>query len=344
MWEAQSDWYQMPSFWVRIGEKKYNISKTEDGYSSNDKTIQIESDQNSFTINSKEGICTFIPPFRTIKTHQGRGVNCLFVTPNGEEILSGDSTGKLFNQYRDTEPVPMEGPMEGFDIEDCFIDLDTKKMYSCGGDFTIYCFGSDYFVHNRLTGHKASVKRILKIGDFIYSGSEDGTVRSWDINTYKHVATADLGSPVTDICFNDQCIYVSTDRSIKALDIRTNRAVPSPDNGETTGFMTLDVNKETNQLCAGNDEGVISVWDTRNLGKPLLEWNWYDSMVNKVRYHNNNLWVATNDGTAAAINPEEKKSLIVLGTPSYEAVKAIAFSNSNVYTAGAPGIINGFKL
>ncbi|EAY11522.1 hypothetical protein TVAG_005970 [Trichomonas vaginalis G3] len=343
MWEIQSDWNELKSFWVKIGETKYQISKNDQMFNSPDKTISVDSTiRNQFTISTPQGRCTFIAPSKKFQTHKDSSVNCLSVTADGDEVLSGDCFGKLYLKYRDTEPVPMEGPTSGFDVEDCIIDKKLGQYFSCGGDFSIYAFSNEYFNVGKYKGHKASVKRILIDGEFLYSGSDDCTIKKWDIKHYNTLSTADVADPVTDFCFGTNAIYVSTSTSIRALDLRTSAGIVSPDNGSASEFSSVAFYND--KIVAGTDSGTICLWDSRNLGAPISEWNWYDSMINKLRYHNNRLWVATNDGTAAAIDPETKTSSIVLGTPSFEAVKAIAFSDSKVFTSGATGEIAMFDL
>jgi hypothetical protein len=333
----------MKSFWVKQGNNKFGISIKDGVFSSNDKHIKVSTNSsNSFSVTFNNETCRFVRPKAILCTHKDVSVNCLHVSPNGEEILSGDSTGKLFLRFKSTEPVPLEGPHSGFDIEDCFIDPETKHFYSCGGDFAIYSFGNDYFLSGKFTGHKGSVKRIMKSDGKLHSGSEDGTMKRWDLKTFKNISTTEIGSPITDFCKNDAAFYVCTDSFIRCVDPRTGKVIPGPDNGSSGGYMSIDINGD--KLVAGNDSGVISTWDVRQLGKPISVWSWYDSMINKVRYHNGKLWVATNDGTAAEIDPEKKVSTCILGTPSFEAIKALAFSDSSIYTAAATGLISEFTL
>ena len=333
----------MKTFWVKLGSDKFGISLNDDIYSSNDKKIQVSTNSsNSFNVSFNGESCTFIRPKATFDTHKDVAVNCLFASQNGEEILSGDSTGKLFLRFKNTEPVPLEGPSDGFDIEDCFVDPETKQIYSCGGDFAIYNFGSDYFLARKFVGHKGPVKRIMKVGGNLFSGSEDGTMKKWDLKTFQNTSTTEIGAPVTDFCKGESAFYVCTDSFIRCVDQRTGKIIPGPDNGASESFMSIDINGD--KLVTGNDSGVVSTWDVRQLGKPIAEWNWYDSMINKVRYHNNQLWVATNDGTAASIDPEKKVSTCILGTPSFEAIKALSFSTTSIFTAAATGVISEFVL
>ena len=73
---------------------------------------------NSFTVTFNDEKCTFIRPKAIFATHKDATVNCLNVSPNGEEVLSGDSMGRLYLRFKKTDPVPLEGPSTGFDIED----------------------------------------------------------------------------------------------------------------------------------------------------------------------------------------------------------------------------------
>ncbi|KAH0794759.1 Proteasomal ATPase-associated factor 1 [Histomonas meleagridis] len=298
----------------------------------------------SFSITAPEGQCTFLAPKRSLDIHKGQSINCIALSPDRMEVLSGDSSGHLYLTHLGTEPVPLPGPTPGFDIESCIFDPSHKLFFSCGGDFRIYEFSStEYQPTGRYDGHRSSVKSILVYGDNLYSGSHDSQVCIWDISTHKRLSSANMGHPVNDICFSsNDLIFAATEQSISAIDRRTQQSAVSPTFEKGLSFNTIA--SFENELVTGTDDGKVIGYDIRNLSQPFSEFSWFDSPINKLRYCVGKLWVATNDGTAACINMAEKRSYVVLGTISYVPIRDLALSELTIWTASGEGIMQNFDL
>lgn len=347
MWEIQPDWKYLKSFYVSIGNTKYQIESDGHSITCNNPSVQINPlPNNSFSIIAKEGQCSFFLPKQILQIHKKNSINCVDVSENGEEILSGDCTGRLFLTYIGTEPVPLPGPTEDFDIEDCIFDRAHKLFFSCGGDFRIYEFSAtEYEKTNQLIGHKSSVKHLSVLGDYLFSGSYDSTIIQWDILKKKKVSTYQSGR-VNDFCFiKDNTVLVSaTENNLSSVDIKTGLPAITPNFGKE-GIAFNGICAHDNDIVACTDGGEVAVWDIRKTDVPAGIWSWYDSPINKVRYSNSgNLYSLSNDGTAAIIDIREKRSLALYYIHAYSPVNDIAFNNTTAWIADGEGNLYNYDL
>lgn len=344
MFEIQPDWPVLDRFYVKFGDQSFNIVRSDGALKCTDESATINCDHNmSFSIQTKGGSCAFISPKRKYDIHNGKSINCIDVTPNGQEILSGDSMGKLYLTYQQTEPVPLLGPTPDFDIEDCLVDPAHKSFFSCGADFAIYEFSSvEYQFTAKMTGHASSVTHIDVVGDLLYSCGRDTMIAQWNLETHKRATSMKLGSPVNDFTFTDKGILIAaTDSYLRGLESGTLKSSSAPSCDGSSKIVT--VTSCGDNVVGGCDDGTIYLWDLRQPENPKATWKWYDSPINKVRYHDNKLWTMNNDGTAAAIDIENKSFRTILGTTSYAPVRDCAFNGGNIWTADGEGVITLFE-
>jgi len=126
-------------------------------------------------------------------------------------------------------------------------------------------------------GHTSSVTSLgfQQSGRWMYSSSEDGTVKIWDLRSPGYSRSFDCKGPVTSVALHpNQTQLVSGDRngSVKVWDLGVgglkclNELVP--DENAPTGcspIQSVDVSEE--QLIAASNHGDVFVWDptdTRN--------------------------------------------------------------------------------
>ena len=348
MWEIQPDWVALKSFYVSINSKRYQISRNEDNLSTQDPNIHLEQiGQRSFTITAPEGQCSFIAPKKILKIHNNESINCVDISPATNEILSGDRKGHLYLTFLGTEPVPIIGPSEDFDVEDCLFDPAHKLFFSCGGDFRIYEYSAtEYEKTNQFVGHKSSVKHLEVVDNLLYSGGYDSNIIKWDIQTKKRISTFSDNGQINDFCFTNTGILISaTENQLRGIDVKSGLPAPAPNMGRPGESVAVNsVATNGNDVVCGTQDGEVYVWDIRNTDTPAAMWKWYDSPINKVRYANGKLWSASNDGTMASIDIREKKSFIILGTQAYAPVNDFAFNDTNVWTADGEGGLYNFDV
>ena len=77
-----------------------------------------------------------------------------------------------------------------------------------------------------LIGHRAAVNCLcLEPEGGLCSGSDDGSVRLWDLRTSRSVKCIAGESPVTDVHLMDGLLYSSSGNAVRAHDLRTERIV-----------------------------------------------------------------------------------------------------------------------
>jgi WD40 repeat protein len=267
------------------------------------------------------------------------------VTSDGHEILSGSRNGKLFLTHLGTAPVPLLGPTEGVEIEDCIVDSVHQLFFAGSADFRIYEFSAtEYRFTSRYEGHTGPVTKVGVAGDQLYSGSRDRSIMIWDIGGQKRLGTIGLSAPVNGFCFCDSgLVFAACDSRVLGVDARAGGTAVSPPCNGDCDFNGIAA--KGNELTAGDSTGVVIQWDVRNLEGPVAQWSWYDAPINEVAYNGGKLWVLTGDGTAAQIDMTEKRSQVILGTKAYAPLYSVAFWNQiTIWTADDDGTINSFEL
>jgi WD40 repeat protein len=347
MWEIQPDWPELDNFYIDVQSHHFRICKTDSGPLQSDPSVSIRRFGASFAVTVPSiGTCAFLAAKQYLQHHgKSVSVNCLSATPDGSEVLSGDSSGRVFLTFLGTNPVPLLGPTPGLDIEDVLVVPRHHLFLAASGDMQIYAFSStEYQPAGTFSGHRGSVRRMVVAGDELLSGSRDGSVIVWNINKRRQVARSELHSPANDIC-NSSCgaIFAACDNRVIAVDARTGLPAVSP--AYQSGCDFLCIAAADDEVTAGLSNGLVVQWDVRNMQRPKAEWAWYDAPINGVAYNRGRLWAVTGEGVGASIDVEQKTSTIVLGARAYVTLRAIHFVNEiSIWTADGEGLITHFEL
>ena len=85
----------------------------------------------------------------------------------------------------------------------------------------------DEWIRTSLSGHRAAVNCLTPTpdGGGLCSGSDDGTIRLWDLRSPRSVKCITGQCPVTDVHFMDGLLYSSAGNVVRAHDLRTDRIV-----------------------------------------------------------------------------------------------------------------------
>ncbi|KAL5062086.1 hypothetical protein RYX36_023823 [Vicia faba] len=127
-----------------------------------------------------------------------------------------------------------------------------------------WSYGNGFATLAKLQGHKKLVTGIaLPNGsDKLYSGSTDGTLRSWDCHTGQCANVMNLGAEATSLITEGPWIFVGLPNIVKAWNIQT--ASQFTLDGPKGRVLAMTVGNDT--LLAGAEDGVISAW--RGSSKP----------------------------------------------------------------------------
>ncbi len=138
---------------------------------------------------------------------------------------------------------------------------------------------------NRLEGHtqRTTSVSISPSGQWIASGSDDQTVRIWQVSG-KHLHTLEIGEKVNDVTFSpdDQSIAViTTQGTVQRWSPKTGKQLFSfTASPQGTG---LAFHPQGHQLATAGRESVIKIWDART-GKPVRTLSGHQGWVNAVAF------------------------------------------------------------
>lgn len=119
-----------------------------------------------------------------------------------------------------------------------------------------------------LQGHAGSVNSVKfsPDGTRILSGSEDGTMRMWDVNACQFVYIAKANtSRVHSVVFSPDGMLIASgadDRTVRVWDAIV-RLDPPTIKGHTGWVSHVAFSVDGNRIVSGSEDGTVKVWDTR---------------------------------------------------------------------------------
>jgi len=224
----------------------------------------------------------------TLRGHRS-WVNSVAVSPNGERIVSGGSSGeiKVWDTMSGTELMTLRGH-EAL-LGPVAFSPDGKRIVSGSRDKTIKVWdaatGTEMMT---LLGHTSYVYSAVfsPDGKRIISAGHDGTVRVWDSATGAELMTL-RGYEVaanSAMCSSDGRRIVSAggwDGKIKVWDAVTGTEMMTLQHG--SGVWSLAVSPDGVHVVSGGEDGIIRVWDATN-GKEVLVWRGHQGEMSSVSF------------------------------------------------------------
>lgn len=142
------------------------------------------------------------------------------------------------------------------------------------------------------TGHNGTVTSITasKDGKFMLTGSDDKTVRRWDLQT-NEAKVLPVGEKVSEVFFagtNDKCVMLDQSGRVMFWSIESGES--SVIQGEDKSVSTIAVNNNGNLVAIATSKGVITVKNTVT-SEVLKTWNGHTDEINGLVFANNNNWL-----------------------------------------------------
>jgi WD40 repeat protein len=158
-----------------------------------------------------------------------------------------------------------------FEFDDTFRSI-FRYQFPSIDESTVSNFKNFYHFYSNLTnevyasrifhGHRDTVLSLAVIGETLFSGSDDKTIKAWDIKTGKCIATFEgHESPVNSLAVVGETLFSgSSDATIKAWNIKTGACIATFE-GHEDEINSLAVVGET--LFSGSDDKTIKAWDIK---------------------------------------------------------------------------------
>jgi glucose repression regulatory protein TUP1 len=126
-------------------------------------------------------------------------------------------------------------------------------------------------IYNTLQGHGSAVNSISFAHDGyrIASGSSDGTVRLWDIDSGQNTLSLRTAKDIMAVAFSPDSGYVAiglVDGFIRVWDVQRGHVLTHPEGfAWHYGLCSLAWSPNGEGLVSGSNDGTVKMWDLRPL-------------------------------------------------------------------------------
>ncbi|KAG9287897.1 hypothetical protein G9A89_017492 [Geosiphon pyriformis] len=318
-------------------------------------------------------------PRSTFKRIHSSEISSMDISPGGGLFVTGDTRGLL--KVGDTKDGIVRRELEGHvgDINTCRFFPSGQVILSGAGDFQLRIWSAlDGSNPVTLKGHTKGVTdtAIISRGRNILSSSRDGTIRLWDcgsssvLNIMGHysssihkLATGKFTNELTydrnssfrldsrEVETQDKIVLAALDNgSLIGLDLRSKSEIFSTSSYRNVSLYSCAYSPNHNLVVAGSIQGVIEVFDARNINQTIFAIQRNEASVNDLVFVGlgPNLLVAQGDG---AIFQFSTASGLEIAQATYEytgfdldPVRSIrALDNGDqIYAAGRDGCLRKY--
>ncbi|MEH2108618.1 WD40 repeat domain-containing protein, partial [Nostoc sp.] len=185
------------------------------------------------------------------------------------------------------------------------------------------------FEVNTLEGHSSSAWGVgfSPDGKTLASGSDDKTIKLWDVSTGKAIKTlTGHSSSVWGVGFSPDGKTLasgSDDKTIKFWDVSTGKAIKTL-TGHSSGVYSVGFSPDGKTLASGSDDNTIKLWDV-STGKAIKTLTGHSSRVYSVGF--------SPDGKTLASGSDDK-TIKFWDVSTGKAIKTLTGHSSSVYSVG----------
>ncbi|KAG8724106.1 hypothetical protein FRC09_000319 [Ceratobasidium sp. 395] len=174
-------------------------------------------------------------------------------------------------------------------------------------------------------------------GAYIVSGSDDCTLRIWDVRTGRMVGQPLEGhtNSILSVSFSPDGTRVvsgSLDRTIRIWDVDTCTMLGAPLIGHTGGITSVSYSPDSAHIASGSNDKTIRIWDAytgQMVGSPLID---HVMWVKSVSYSPDGAFLVS--GSYGAVRIWNTQTGGIVGCPlegRASSVKSVAYSPDGMY-------------
>ncbi|BFZ21042.1 hypothetical protein BsWGS_24082 [Bradybaena similaris] len=208
-------------------------------------------------------------PIMLLTGHEG-DIFCGKFSPDGQLVASAgfDRLIYFWTVYGECDNIAVLKGHTGAIMEEQF-STDGSMLFSASTDKTLAVWDIETGDRMRkLKGHQTFVNTVSAARrgpQLLCSGSDDGTVKTWDARKKGTVNTFQCTYQVTAVTFNDtaeQIISGGIDNELKVWDLRKN-AILYRMRGHSDTVTGLEISPEGSYLLSNSMDNTLRIWDVR---------------------------------------------------------------------------------
>ena len=255
---------------------------------------------------------SFSPDGQTIATASGGSL----IVGNGDNTvrLWDVNTGRHIKTLTDVKSLMIVITFDGDEIGGEYVsgtmDDDEIVLIVDGSEETFDTFDLEEATiigHRESKGHTDSVNSVSfsPDGSTIASGSDDDTVRLWDVNTGTHIKTltghTDLVRSVSFSPDGSTIASGSDDDTVRLWDVNTGTHIKTL-TGHTGEVSSVSFSPDGSTIASGSGDGTVRLWDV-NTGRHIKTLTGHTSDVLSISFSPDGQTLASGSGSLHSFSP-----------------------------------------